>query len=174
MDADDEYPWLTTAWFAKLTRYRDRVTLSPEELAELMAKYQTPELIRTHMAVEAGILQRHLDPFTPGHQVPPDVLVAVKLLSEVNCWELLSVVLDEGTELSSGPEATMVLRAAYDPLEGTLTFTRRSPAPVSRAIRPGRDSANSSAHTHPRSTSHEGVRDGHVQDDQGRQAAQSR
>jgi hypothetical protein len=39
------------------------------------------------------------------------------MIAELSCWELLSVVLDEGNQFSSGPEATALLRDTYDPLE---------------------------------------------------------
>ncbi len=120
---DDESPWFTSGWLRELTRYGERFEIGYSELAELMAKYQTVEAIRAHMARLSGVDLAAYDPFV-GREVPADVAKAVLALAELNEWAILNVASDQEKMLPSGEAASELLRTSFDPEARTFTFTR--------------------------------------------------
>ena len=123
----DDDPWFTAAWLSELALDRDRLEMSVETLAGLMAKYPTVELIHAHIDARAGLLPLWSDPFARS-RAPAEVLEAVQHMAELNRWVILSVVLDPANALPTGARATAMLRSAFDPERAVFTFNRRSRA----------------------------------------------
>ena len=115
---------LGTPWLRALGAWPDALALDPAELAALAVRCPTVEILHAALPDVAS-----LGPASWASSafdfVPSDVRAELDEYLEVHEWILLHVILDGETQLPEGPEATALLRAAYDPDEGLLRFGGR-------------------------------------------------